>query len=289
MTAGHVVYIKNSGVPGRDGWVRSINVMPGRNGSTLPYGSVTSSNFRTVNGWADNGDENYDYGAIIIPTELGNTSRLVRLRRLAGRRPASVGRQHLRLSRRQARGNPVVRPPTIASVEPRKVFYDIDTCGGQSGSAVYRIIDGSRYGIRRARVRRRDDQLGTRIVTAGLQQHGGLEGVRRAHLRTIDSEGTPHACKADHRRGRGPRSCWRAGAAGSGVHRSRSGTGTRFAALTDAEGRFTLSLPAGGIYEMACVAERYAPSSATVEVADESADHQVLRLELRLTADRPGR
>ena len=38
MTAGHVVYIKNSGVPGRDGWVRSINVMPGRNGSSLPYG-----------------------------------------------------------------------------------------------------------------------------------------------------------------------------------------------------------------------------------------------------------
>ena len=42
MTAGHVVYIKNSGVPGRDGWVSSITVMPGRNGTTLPYGSVTS-------------------------------------------------------------------------------------------------------------------------------------------------------------------------------------------------------------------------------------------------------
>ena len=32
MTAGHVVYIKNSGVAGRDGFVRSIKVMPGRNG-----------------------------------------------------------------------------------------------------------------------------------------------------------------------------------------------------------------------------------------------------------------
>jgi glutamyl endopeptidase len=28
MTAGHVVYIKNSGVPGRDGWVQTIQVMP---------------------------------------------------------------------------------------------------------------------------------------------------------------------------------------------------------------------------------------------------------------------
>ena len=29
----------------------------------------------------------------------------------------------------------------------RKVYYDIDTYGGQSGSAVYRVIDGNRYGI----------------------------------------------------------------------------------------------------------------------------------------------
>ena len=56
------------------------------------------------------------------------------------------------------------------------------------------------------------------------------------------------------------------------------------AALTDAEGRFTLSLPATGSYEVACVAEGYAPSSAIVEVADQ----QELRLELRLTSDRPG-
>ena len=57
------------------------------------------------------------------------------------------------------------------------------------------------------------------------------------------------------------------------------------AALTDAEGRFSLSLPATGSYEVACVAEGYAPSSAIVEVADQ----QELRLELRLTPDRPGR
>jgi Carboxypeptidase regulatory-like domain len=56
------------------------------------------------------------------------------------------------------------------------------------------------------------------------------------------------------------------------------------AALTDAEGRFTLSLPAAGSYELACVAEGYAILSTTVEVADE----QRLRLELRLAPDRPG-
>jgi V8-like Glu-specific endopeptidase len=37
----------------------------------------------------------------------------------------------------------------VASVSSRKVFYDIDTAGGQSGAAVYRIKSGQRtaFGI----------------------------------------------------------------------------------------------------------------------------------------------
>ena len=56
------------------------------------------------------------------------------------------------------------------------------------------------------------------------------------------------------------------------------------AALTDVEGRFAMSLPAAGTYEVACAAEGYAPSSTTVEVAGE----REVQLELRLTPDRPG-
>jgi glutamyl endopeptidase len=164
MTAGHVVYIKNSGVPGRDGWVRSINVMPGRNGSSLPYGSVTSTSFRTVNGWANNGDENFDYGAIIIPTELGNTvgwfgfgvwpdsdlqSAVANISGYPGDKPA---------------GTQWYDHQTIASVNARKVFYDIDTAGGQSGSAAYRIINGSRYGVAIHAYGGATTNSGTRIV-----------------------------------------------------------------------------------------------------------------------------
>lgn len=35
----------------------------------------------------------------------------------------------------------------IASVDPLKVHYDIDTIGGQSGSAVYRIAGGVRSAV----------------------------------------------------------------------------------------------------------------------------------------------
>jgi hypothetical protein len=57
------------------------------------------------------------------------------------------------------------------------------------------------------------------------------------------------------------------------------------AVLTDAEGQFTLSLPTRGIYEVSSAAEGYAPTSATLEAANEGE----LRLELRLTEERPRR
>jgi hypothetical protein len=58
------------------------------------------------------------------------------------------------------------------------------------------------------------------------------------------------------------------------------------AALTDTQGRFALRFPAAGSYQVARVAEGYAPLSQIVEVADEQ---EQLRLEQRLPPDRPGR
>jgi len=147
ITAGHCVFIKNSGVPGRDGWVRSIRVMPGRNGSTLPYGSATSTAFRSVTGWTSSGNHNYDYGAIILPTNLGSTvgwfgfgvysdSQLVgstvNISGYPGDKPAGTQWYH---SNR------------VTAVTATKVYYVIDTMGGQSGSAVYQIRDGGRYAV----------------------------------------------------------------------------------------------------------------------------------------------
>jgi V8-like Glu-specific endopeptidase len=166
MTAGHCVYIKNSGVPGRDGWVRRIQVMPGRNGSTLPYGSVTSSSFRSVTAWTQNGDQNYDYGAIIIPTQLGNTVGWYGF--------GSWPDADLLASTGNIAGYPGDKPSgtlwydsrRIASVNSLKVYYDIDTAGGQSGAAVYRIINGARYGMAIHAYGGAVTNSGTRITSA---------------------------------------------------------------------------------------------------------------------------
>lgn len=125
---------------------------------------MTSSNFRSVTGWTNSGDENYDYGAIILPTQRGNTvgwfgfgvysdADLV----------ASVG---------NISGYPGDKPSgtqwydfrRIASVNSLEVYYDIDTAGGQSGSAVYRIINGARYGVAIHAYGGATTNSGTRII-----------------------------------------------------------------------------------------------------------------------------
>jgi V8-like Glu-specific endopeptidase len=146
-TAGHCVCIKNSGVPGRDGFVKKIVVMPGRNGSVLPYGSVTSTNFRSVKGWSDSGKEEFDYGVIILPSNLGNTTGWFGLAAygdgdLSGKTVNIAG-----YPGDKASGTLWYDAGAVASVGARKIYYDIDTYGGQSGAAVYRIVNGSRYGV----------------------------------------------------------------------------------------------------------------------------------------------
>jgi len=147
VTAGHCVFIKNSGIPGRDGWVKSIDVMPGRNAATLPYGTVKSTSFRSVTGWTERGDQNFDYGAIRIPTDLGSRTGWFGF--------GVYGEADLRGTVANISGYPGDKPTGtqwydnhgVAAVDERKVYYDIDTMGGQSGAAVYRIKDGKRTAI----------------------------------------------------------------------------------------------------------------------------------------------
>lgn len=147
VTAGHCVYIKHSGVPGRDGWVKKIQVMPGRNGNELPFGGLTATEFWSVKGWGDSGQENYDYGAIILPASF----------------PDDLGfygfgvfeDQQLLASTANIAGYPGDKPKgtqwydnrQIASVNPDKIFYAADTAGGQSGACVYVVVDGKRTGV----------------------------------------------------------------------------------------------------------------------------------------------
>lgn len=176
-TAGHCVFIKNSGVPGRDGWVKKIQVMPGRNKSELPFGGLSATEFWTVKGWGENGLENYDYGAIILPgafpDDLGHfgfgvfddAALLASTVNIAGY-PSDKPKGSLWYDFRET-----------GSVTADKVFYAADTAGGQSGACAYVIQEGKRIGVAVHAYGGNTSNSGTRISS---QVFDNFESWKRA-------------------------------------------------------------------------------------------------------------
>ncbi|MEM7126528.1 MAG: serine protease [Chloroflexota bacterium] len=143
MTAGHCLYSHAAG-----GWARQIEVIPGMDSSSRPYGSQISTSFRSVRGWVNSRNAEYDYGAIILPNNtLGNRVGWF------GFAVLSTGElQNLLVNNS---GYPADKPfgtqwynaGRITRVTDRQLFYMIDTFGGQSGSVVYRYRNGARHAV----------------------------------------------------------------------------------------------------------------------------------------------
>ncbi len=144
ITAGHCVYLHNDG-----GWAKSIKVMPGRNGNQLPYGSVDATHLRSVTGWTIGRNHEYDYGAIILPSnkKLGARTGWFGF--------CSLSDETLRSKFLNLSGYPGDKPygtqwyhgRGVKALKPRKIYYQIDTFGGQSGSPVWYYKNGCRYAV----------------------------------------------------------------------------------------------------------------------------------------------
>lgn len=132
-TAGHCVYSADQG-----GWATSITAYPGRNGATAPYGAASATHLYSVTGWVDDTDHRYDYGAIKIDSNLGNTTGWLGYgvknndAALAGVRAKIYG-----YPGDKPAGTMWGMPRRIKGVDANKLFYKTDTFGGQSGSPVY--------------------------------------------------------------------------------------------------------------------------------------------------------
>jgi V8-like Glu-specific endopeptidase len=138
VTAGHCVHAG----AGED-YFKSIEVIPGMSGPSMPFGSIVcpKENLRASAAWISNGSVSDDYGAIILPSAFSNSS---------GTSPAVYSVSVLDDTQLQGlgiglSGYPADKPTgtqwmdqgPISSFSAKRLNYTIDTFGGHSGSAVF--------------------------------------------------------------------------------------------------------------------------------------------------------
>jgi V8-like Glu-specific endopeptidase len=141
-TAGHCVYLHGQG-----GWARKVEVIPGgTDGSTRPFGSAESSQFRSVAGWVTGKKPESDYGCIVLPTGSFNG------RNLGSFAVGALSAADLVAKPAVLAGYPGDKPfaqlwgmaRKIKTVSATTLTYDIDSMGGQSGAPLYIQRNGSR-------------------------------------------------------------------------------------------------------------------------------------------------
>ena len=130
ITAGHCLHQGNKGT-----WfpVDTYRIIPGLDGKSLPYGFCRATALLSVAGWTSQGNADYDYGAIKLDCTIGNTVGWYGYTSSVSKDdPAIIG------------GYPGDKPLThwlsadkIRSVTTRRISYNADTYGGDSGSAVW--------------------------------------------------------------------------------------------------------------------------------------------------------
>lgn len=139
LTAGHCVFSTQF----FGGWASSIEVIPGLNGTgdgsrNRPFGSVMSTKFSSVDRWTEKEDADFDIGCIHLDQPLGDevgwftlaafpTEELESFLVNVAGYPADRGRGFEQYHHR----NRVVR------ITDRRLFYEVDTYGGQSGGPVW--------------------------------------------------------------------------------------------------------------------------------------------------------
>jgi glutamyl endopeptidase len=141
-TAGHCVHTGGPGGAFRP--LASFRIYSGRDGAASPYGVCTARTLFTVLGWVNTSNEEFDYGAVKLNCTVGNTvgwfgmttASPLGFAAIVGGYPGDKPLQQWQASDR------------VRAVSARQAFYQTDTIGGNSGSAVWHDSNGPfMYGI----------------------------------------------------------------------------------------------------------------------------------------------
>lgn len=134
ITAGHCVFDDEQ----MGGWAESILVIPGRDETDEPFGRITAKRFSTVDRWLINRDPDFDIAAIHLDEPKGDNTGWFGT--------ASFPDAELKDFMVNVAGYPGDRGNgeqlwwarnRIRAVTQRRIFYDVDTFGGQSGGPAF--------------------------------------------------------------------------------------------------------------------------------------------------------
>jgi len=185
MTAGHCVYLHDDG-----GWPKSIKVIPALNGNVEPYGESVATRFRATEGWTTKQDTNFDYGAILIDQPVGRDAGWFSF--------AALDDGDLETNDANIAGYPYdldhatrqyFHARRISSLSPQKLFYEIDTFGGQSGSPIWFNLDsGQRIAVGVHTTGSSTSNSGTRItqdIYTNMKNWAGVTPPETAAIATV--------------------------------------------------------------------------------------------------------
>jgi V8-like Glu-specific endopeptidase len=140
VTAGHCVFSSQF----FGGWAQSIRLIPGRDGSEAPFGQTVATRFSATDRWVESEDADFDIGCIHLEEPLGDSVGWFAVGALPD---AELPNFLVNVSGYPGdRGNgqeQYFHKNRILRVTDRRIFYDVDTFGGQSGAPAWIYEDGS--------------------------------------------------------------------------------------------------------------------------------------------------
>lgn len=132
LTAAHNIYNLSKG-----GYANAISFYPGLNDETSPFGEANGVRIYTFNKWVNSRNKDYDMALIVLNRSVGLNTGWGGL--LFSHDDDDLYKRDIHIT-----GYPSDKKFTqmwtmsdkIKNIHPERFYYNIDTCGGQSGSGI---------------------------------------------------------------------------------------------------------------------------------------------------------
>ena len=132
LTCGHNVYNTETGQ-----WAENISVYPARNERRAPFGKVNVTKVYTFSDWTERGDRSFDMALLLLDRSVG---KFTGWGGICSTQDESLAGAEFNITGYPGDKNFIemwTMAHRIKKIEAEMLHYEIDTAGGQSGSAIW--------------------------------------------------------------------------------------------------------------------------------------------------------